>query len=426
MPVSIKLATQDFRKQNMETTQQEIIAGLDMGYSTIRVAVGKTGNNGTEIIGVGQSPSQGMRKGQVVAPNNTAVAIREAINQAEHMAGCKVKNVIVGIADRSILSQYSSTEVCIKQRKVSDQDVRKVIESARANQLPPDRKILHIIPYEFIIDKQTKTSQPIGMTGSTLEVRVNIITVASANIENIVNACTLSGIKKINIVLQSLATAEIALLPDEYENGVLLIDFGGGYAKTAIFSHNVLCFYHCSLVSGSQLTVDLAVGMRIPIVQAEQLKQLHGCSLGSNVKNDDLIEIYSVKDEGKKLIKRQHITEIVGCRIEEMYSLLSRELLKTGFDERFVSAVITGRNSFLPGMQELTGKVLKMPVRLALARTIEGIKDNVSLPEHSTAVGLVLLKARRNLVCHGILEKAGNVLLLRAKLAIRRIWKKLV
>jgi cell division protein FtsA len=412
----------------VKTIQQEIIVGLDLGSTMIRVAIGKRCEESIEIIGVGENPSQGMRKGIVINPGNTAAAIRKALNEAELMAGCTGKNVVVGISGVSILSQTSYAEVWVKQDKVSEQDVREGIWSAtRSILLPPDREILHVIPIEFIIDKQTRTNLPSGMTGSTLEVKAHIVTVASASIRNIVKACKLAGLRELNIVLQSLATAETVLLPDELEQGVVLIDIGGGPAKIAVFSSGVLLNYNQSVSFGSQLTTDVAVGLRIPMLQAEQVKRLHGCCLESLIKSDDMIEIELLKDNSKQLIPCQHIVYIFGARMEEMFTLISRELQKSGYDGKLAAgAVITGGTSLLRGVDELASRVLNMPVRIDSPRSIEEVVDTISLPHHSTAVGLVLLGSRSDEVPQGIMVGGVNLWVLRATLAIRHLWSKFV
>lgn len=407
----------------MKSNMQEIIAGLDLGNNMIRVAIGKRCDGGIEIIGVGQSTSRVMRKGEVIDVEIASAAIRKAVNEAEQMAGCKVKTAVVGFAGASIRSQMSHGELRLKHGKVCERDIHEVIELARAIQLPPDHEILHFIPCGFVIDKQTKTSAPLGTTGSLLEVKAHIITVSSGNIQKIANACKLAGLRKMNIVLQLLATAETVLQPEELEQGVVLIDFGGGPVKVAVFSNGALKQYNSLWLSGNKLTEDVAVGLRIPMVQAEQIKRLQGCCLENMVDSEELIEIDLLKDNSKKLVPRQRLAEIIGWRTEEMFTLISVELQKTDRDEEPVgTAVISGGSSFLPGMKELASQVLNMPVRIGMPGSVNGLVDSISQPHHSTAVGLVLLGARKGFQ-QGIKADGDNLLILRTIQMIRRVWR---
>lgn len=409
----------------MKANPQEIIVGLDLGTSKIRVAIGKRCAEGIDIIGVGQSPSQGLRKGQVINIGITAGVIRKTINQAECMAGCKVRNVVVGIADVTIRSQNSHGEVRIEQKNVSEQDIRKVIQSARKIPLPPDREILHTIPCEFIIDKQIRTSQPLGMTGSTLEVTTHIITVASASIKNIVNACILAGLNELNIVLQSLATAETLLRPDEREQGVMHIDFGGGSAKIAVYSKGVLWRYNRSLLSGNKITEDVAVGLRISMLQAEQVKCHHGCCFENKADSDYKVELVPHKGNGTRQLSRSIFAQIIGPRMEEMLTLIAQGIEQSGHNEKLsAGAVITGGTSLLMDIGEFAEQVLNMPVRIGTSGTINGVLDTVSQPQHSTAVSLVLLGGNKEGATQGIRVKTGNSLLLRATLAIKHVREK--
>lgn len=305
----------------MKVTKKGIVAGLDMGSTMIRVAIGKHCDDGIELIGVGQSPSQGMRKGTVVAPEKTAVAINNAVNEAERMSGCKVRKVVVGIAGMSIHSQLS---------------------------------------------------------------------------HGIIKACNLAGLKEIHFVLQSQATAETLLLPEEMEKDLALIDFGGGPAKIACFSKGTLCSYDHLIMVGTQLTADVAIGLRIPMIQAEQLKRQHGCSLSSIVKGDEMIEIGSLKTNSKQLMARKHIVDIIEMRMKEVFMLIAQKLHRTNHNgDPLAGAVITGGGALLPGLEPLAQRVLNIPVRIATPRSVNGLIDTISQPQHATAVGLVLLGARK-------------------------------
>lgn len=410
----------------METTQQEIIAGLDLGSTQISVVIGKRSEDGIKIIGVGQSPCRGMRRGQIIVADTASTAIRKAIEEAELMAECTVRNVVVGIAGSFIYSQFAHAEVQVKQGKVSERDVRTAIESARTNlQLSPEREILHIIPCEFIIDKQISINQPLGMTASTLEAKVHIVTVLSTSIKNIAKACTLAGLKDLQIMLQSLATAEILLLPEEREQGVALIEIGGGPAKATIYCNGDLWHYSPTLDYCGHLTMDVAVGLRISMHQAEQVKRIHGCCLEHLVDSNFKIEVVPAKGNGTRLLPRYYVTEIIGSRMDQMLTYIAQELQKNSRKGELVSgAVITGGTSSLSGLEDLTRQVLDMPVRIGKPRTIKGVVDTVSQPHHSTAVGLVLLGARTGGVPRGIEVGKNNSLQFLALEMIRSLWWK--
>lgn len=409
----------------MKTTRQEIIVGLDLGNYQIRVAIGARREEGIEIIGVGQSQSSGMRKGQVVNCETSASAIRKAVSQAERMAGCMVSSVVVGTSDWTICSHISHGSVRIKQGIVSEQDIRRVMQSTRKIHLPRNHEIMHTLPCEYLIDNQTRTGQPLGMTGSTLEVTAHIITLASDSIKSIVKACKMAGLKELTIVLQSLATAETMLLSEERQQGVVHIDFGAGPAKIAAYSNNSLSFYNRSWLSGHQITEFMAIYLRILMAQAEQVKCRHGCCHESVINRDVTIEIEQKNDQGKKLIPHQTIFDITVENMEAMFSLISSELQKSGLTGKLVAgAVITGGSSLMPGMEELAKKMLKMPVRIGSPRTIEGLVDTVSPPQHSTAVGLVLFRARADGFPQAIRVGEGDSLMIRATQAIRHLLRK--
>ena len=410
----------------MKRSHQEIIAGLDIGSTQIRAAIGKRCDGGIEVIGVGQSPSRGIRKGLVINLETTADAIRQAVDEAELMAGCQVKNVVVGIADRSMRSHYSHGEAQVKQGTVSKKDTRNAIASARKIQLPSDCKILHSIAVEFVIDKETRTSQPLGMIASTLEVKLHIVTVASASIKNIVNACKLAGLKRLHLVLQSLATAETLLLPVEREQGVVHIDIGGGSEKVAVFSNNSLWFYNQSTAIGNHLTEDVAVGLRISMVQAAQVKRLHGCCLENMADSNYKVEVIPYKGNGTRLIARKFFAEIIGPRMEEMFTQVARKLQQSEYNGKLVAgAVITGGTSLLMDIEELAKQVLNMPVRIGSPGTIDGLVDTISQPQHCTAVALALFGARKDGIPQGITARGGNSVVLRTTLAIKHLMEKL-
>ncbi len=379
----------------MKSSQQELIVGLDIGSTKVCVVVGRQGEDGIEIIGVGQSQSHGLKNGMIVNIESTAAAIRRAVNEAELMAGCEVNNVVVGIADKFIYGQNSLGVVRVKHGEVTEQDIHRVIESAQAVPLPPNREILHIIPREFIIDEQNEISHPLGMTCSRLEVKLHLVTAASTSIKNITKACHLAGLEASSIVLQSIASAEAVLMTDERELGVALIDIGGGTTDIAVISNNAL--WHTAEISmaGNHLTGDLAVGMRILINEAESIKRAHGCCQKSMVDKDEQVGITTTGHNSGRQLSRQTMAMILQARAEELFSLIDRELHRSGHSGELVAgAVITGGTSLLSGMEELAERTLNMPVRIGRSTNVRGLADMVSQPIYSTGVGLVLYGAK--------------------------------
>lgn len=411
----------------MKTTDQEIITGLDIGTTKICVVIGKRSGSGIEIIGVGHCPSHGVRQGMVVNMEITAASIRKAVIEAELMAGCEVHTVVVGIADKFIQAQNSLGVVRVKGGEVSELDICRVLESARTISLSANREILHMIPREFIIGDQHEINQPLGMTCSRLEVKTHIISAASTSIRNIVKACNLAGLQASSIILQSLASAEAVLLPEERELGVALIDIGGGTTDIAVLSKGALQDTAELPVAGNHLTNDLSVGMRILRHDAEYMKCMHGCCLQSMVDKHAKVEIPASGGRDKRVILRRDIAFILEARVDELLSLIARELRHSEYDEELVAgAVITGGSSLLPGMVELAEQALNMPVRLGSPININGLVDVLCQPIYATGVGLVLYGFRTEGVPQRVNANQNRTVVHRATQLIQRMWKEFV
>jgi cell division protein FtsA len=411
----------------MKTTQQEIIVGLDVGTTKICVVIGKRCSDGVEIIGVGRSPSHGVKQGMVVNMEITAAAIRKAVNEAELMAGCEVHNVIVGIADKFIHGQNSLGVVRVKSGEVSEQDISRVIESAKTIPLAPNREILHIIPREFIIGDQHEINQPLGMTCSRLEVKTHIISAASTSIRNIVKACSLAGLQTSNVILQSLASAEAVLMPEERELGVVLIDIGGGTTDIAVLCNGALQDTVELPVAGNHFTNDLSVGMRILRHEAELIKCTYGCCLKSMVDKYEQVEIIASGGRDKRIVPRTEIAYVLQARADELFSLIARELRHSEYDGELVAgAVLTGGASLLPGMIELAEQVLNMPVRLGSPININGLVDVLHQPIYATGVGLVLYGFRTESVPQRVNADENRTVVHRATRLIQRVWREFV
>ena len=374
----------------MSKRTENLIVGLDIGTTKICCIVGNLTEEGLEIVGIGTSPSKGLRKGVVINIESTVAAIQKAIREAELMAGCEIKSVFAGIAGGHIRGLNSQGVIAIKNREVTSDDLQRVIDAAKAIAIPMDREVLHILPQEFIIDDQDGIREPLGMSGVRLEAKVHIVTGAVASAQNIIKSCNRAGADVADIVLEQLASSEAVLSPDEKELGVALVDIGGGTADIAIFSEGAIKHTSVLSIGGDHLTNDIAVGLRTPMAEAEKIKQAYGCCLTSMVGKDETIEVPSVGGREPRILSRQLLAEILEPRVEEIFSLVNREIIKSGYEELIASGiVITGGSAILPGMPELAEQVFNLPVRRGNPLNIGGLTDVVNSPIYATGVGLV-------------------------------------
>ena len=375
----------------MSGRRDNLIVGLDIGTTKICAIVGNLTEDGIDIVGIGTSPSKGLRKGVVINIESTVAAIKKAIEEAELMAGCEIKSVYAGIAGGHIKGFNSQGVIAIKNREVSPEDVKRVIEAAKAIAIPMDREVIHILPQEFIIDDQDGIREPLGMSGVRLEAKVHIVTGAVASAQNIVKSCNRAGLEVADIVLEQLSSSEAVLSADEKELGVALVDIGGGTTDIAIFVDGAI--KHTSVLSlgGNHLTNDIAVGLRTPMAEAERIKQKYGCCLSSLVGKDETIEVPSVGGRKPRILSRQLLCEILEPRVEEIFTLVNREIVKSGLEDMIASGVvITGGSTILEGMPELAEQIFNLPVRRGLPQRIGGLIDVVNSPVYATGVGLVV------------------------------------
>jgi cell division protein FtsA len=375
----------------MSGRQDNLIVGLDIGTTKICAIVGNVTDEGLDIVGIGTSPSRGLRKGVVINIESTVASIKKAVGEAELMAGCEIKSVYAGIAGGHIKGFNSQGIIAIKNREVSAEDVKRVIEAAKAIAIPMDREVIHILPQEFIIDDQDGIREPLGMSGVRLEAKVHIVTGAVASAQNIIKSCNRAGLDVADIVLEQLASSEAVLSADEKELGVALIDIGGGTTDIAIFVDGAI--KHTSVLSlgGNHMTNDIAVGLRTPMAEAEKIKQKYGCCLAAIVGKDETIEVPSVGGRPPRILSRQLLAEILEPRVEEIFSLVNREIVKSGFEDMIASGVvITGGSTILEGMPELAEQIFNLPVRRGLPQNIGGLVDVVNSPVYATGVGLVV------------------------------------
>jgi len=375
---------------------EKLIVGLDIGTSKVLAIVGEISADGqVEIIGVGHHPSRGLKKGVVVNIESTVQSIQRAVEEAELMAGCQINSVYAGIAGSHINSFNSHGIVAIKDKEVGRGDIERVIEAARALAIPADQKVLHILPQEFIIDKQEGIREPIGMCGVRLEAKVHIVTGAVSAAQNIVKCVRRCGLEVDDIILEQLASSIAVLTEDEKELGVCLVDIGGGTTDICVFTDGAIRHTAVIPIAGDQVTNDIAVALRTPMQHAEEIKKQYGCALTQLAQSDETIEVPSVGDRAPRTLARQTLAEVIEPRIDELYTLITAELRRSGFEDLVGSGIVlTGGSSKLQGMVELAEEVFHMPVRLGVPQDISGLTGVVENPMHATGVGLVQFGAQ--------------------------------
>ncbi|HSI25751.1 MAG TPA: cell division protein FtsA [Methylotenera sp.] len=372
---------------------KNLIVGLDIGTSKIVTIVAELLPEGTlKVIGLGQHISRGLKKGVVVNIDSTMQAIQRSLEEAELMADCKINTVFTGIAGSHIKSLNSHGMVKIKDAEVSQMDVDRVVETARAVALPADQQILHILTQEFIIDGQDDVREPLGMSGMKLEVKVHIVTGAVAAAQNIVKCIKRCGLEVSDLILQPLASSIAVLTEDEKELGVCIVDIGGGTTDIAVFKNGSIRHTAVIAVAGDQMTNDIAVAFRTPTQSAEEIKIKHGCALRQLADPREVVEVPGVDGREARQLSIQTLAEVIEPRVVELYELVLQELRRSGMEEMIASGiVITGGSSMMRGMMELGEEIFHMPVRLGMPRYVGGLSEVVSNPRYATAVGLILM-----------------------------------
>lgn len=375
----------------------EIIVGLDIGTTKIAVIVAQRGAGGkVDIIGIGTHPSKGLRKGVVINIEATVNSIQMATEEAELMAGCEIGSVYAGIAGAHITGFNSHGIVAVKNKEVTPRDVERVIDAARAVAIPMDREILHILPQEYIVDEQDGIREPLGMSGVRLEAKVHIVTGSVSSAQNIVKSANRVGLNVSDIVLEPIASAEAVLSPEEKELGVAMVDIGGGTTDITVFHAGAIKHTSVIPLGGNHLTNDVATGLRTPVSSAEEIKRRYGCATHKVVQSSDIIEVPSTGGREPRVLARTVLTDIIEPRMEEIFTLIRRELVKSGFDEFLTAGVVlTGGTVLLDGTEELAEDILEMPVRIGYPAGIGGLLDVVNSPVFATGVGLVLYGARK-------------------------------
>ena len=376
---------------------RDLIVGLDIGTSKVVAIVAAPildagpSENALEIIGIGSHPARGMKKGVVVNIESTVQSIQRAVEEAELMAGCQIHSVYAGIAGSHIRSLNSHGTVAIRDKEVTQGDIERVVDAAKAVHFPGDQQLLHVMPQEYIIDNQEGIREPIGMSGVRLEAKVHLITGAVSAAQNISKCIERCGLQVDGIILEQMASSYSVLVEDEKELGVCLVDIGGGTTDIAIFVDGAIRHTAVIPIAGDQVTNDIAVALRTPTQYAEEIKMKYACALTQLAREDETIEVPSVGDRPPRQLARQTLAEVVEPRYEELLTLVQAELRRSGFEELLAAGVVlTGGSSKMEGVIELAEEVFHLPVRLGLPQHVGGLVETVKNPIHATGVGLLL------------------------------------
>jgi cell division protein FtsA len=397
----------------MPPREKNLIVGLDIGTSKVVAIVGEVSQNmnEVEIIGIGQHPSRGLKKGVVVNIESTTHSIQRAVEEAELMSGCEINSVYTGIAGSHIRSMNSHGIVAIRDKEVNQEDIDRVIDAARAVAIPADQRIIHILPQEYVIDNQEGIREPIGMSGVRLEAKVHIVNGAASAAQNIIKCIGLCGLEVDDMILEQLASSDAVLTEDEKDLGVCLVDIGGGTSDIAVFTEGAIRHTAVIPIAGDQVTNDIAVALRTPTQYAEDIKIKYACALTQLANAEEMIEVPSVGARPPRHLARQTLADVVEPRYEELLTLVQAVLRRSGYEDLIAAGIVlTGGSAKMDGVVELAEDVFSMPVRLGYPKYVTGLVDVVRNPIHATGVGLLLFgyKHRHERITE-ITQQGGNM-----------------
>lgn len=380
------------------SNEGNMVVALDIGTSKIVALIGEVNDDGgVEIVGIGKHPSRGMKKGVVVNIDSTIEAIQRAVEEAELMAGVNINSAYAGIAGSHIQSLNSHGIVAIKDKEVTEGDLERVMDAARAVAIPADQRILHVLPQDYVIDQQEGIREPVGMSGVRLEARVHLITGAQSAAQNIIKCVDRCGLDVDDVILEQVASSHAVLENDEKEIGVCMVDIGGGTSDIAIFLDGAIQHTAVIPVAGDQVTNDIAVAVRTTSQFAEKLKIEHGYALRQLVTGDHIIEVPGIGERESRGLSTQTLASVIEPRYEELFTMIQAELRRSGFEDRIgAGIVLTGGSSKIRGAVELAEEIFHMPVRIGAPMNVGGLKGEVENPIHSTGVGLLLYGAAQN------------------------------
>jgi cell division protein FtsA len=374
--------------------QERVIVGIDVGTTKICVLVGELDRDGKlNIVGVGTCPSQGLRRGVVVNIEETVTSIAAALDRAERLSGKKITSAYVGIAGSHISSENSKGFVAIspKNRDIDQNDISRAFEVARAIAIPANRELIHVIPRGYVVDGQEGIKNPIGMSGFRLEVEAHIITGSVSSMHNLIKCVHKAHVEIEDLVLEPLASGDAVLEEGETDLGVALVDIGGGTTDLAVYTDGAIWHTVVLPVCGNLITSDIAIGLRLPVGVAEELKITYGHCDPSTIDEDDMIDLSQFMPDCDDLVPRKLLAEIIQARIEEIFTMVHEEIKKSGYDGLLPAGiVITGGTAELPGILEAAGQILDLPARIGSPLGLHGLADSINRPAYSTAVGLLL------------------------------------
>lgn len=390
--------------------KEEIICGLDIGTSKICMMIARSRAGGNlEVLSSGYSDSAGLKKGVVVDLEEAAASIRKAAEEAEIKSGVSVDWVYAGVSGDHVQSFNCHGAISVegKHHEVTEEDMAQAMNAAQSIPVPPGREIIHVLPQEYFLDSQGDIQNPVGLTGSRLDVNAHVVTCDSALLQNLVNAVNKAQMRVKRTVLQQLASAEAVLTLDEKELGVAVIDIGGGTTDVALFVKDSIRFTSTLPVGGAHFTRDLAVGLRTPIEDAERIKKAYGTVIEEKIADDEMVEVPGVGTRSARDLPRKMICEILTARGVELMELVKRQLISSGEHEKAVAGVVlTGGGSALEGMLELSDQILEMPARQGLPRSVHGLDDDLCHPVYATAIGLAMFGAQES--CNGRKRHSGK------------------
>lgn len=402
------------------------IVGLDIGTTKICAIIGEINDRSqVEVMGIGTSPSTGMRKGVVVNIEQTAQAIRQAVEDAELMADRDINAVYAGIAGSHIMGINSDGVIAVKGGIVTQRDIERVLDAARVLAIPADREVIHTLPQEYIVDSQRGIIDPLGMSGVRLEVKVHVVTGAVSSAQNIVRSCRRSNVEVADLALESLASAKAVLTKEEREIGVALVDLGGGTTDIAIFANDAIKHTGVVALGGQNISNDISFGLRTPAAAAEKIKIKYGCALVDMVRHDELIEVPSVGGREPSRVSRHELAIICEPRVAEILSLVDQVLVRSGFKHLLAAGVVlTGGTSLIEGCAQLAEQIFQLPTRIGYPLDIGGLKDTVNSPKFSTAVGLLRYGAEIEQSGKKMINSSNETSIFEAVLARMKRWFK--
>jgi cell division protein FtsA len=394
----------------MTRESKDLLVGLDIGTSKVVTIVAEMHSDGEyEVVGIGQHESRGLKKGVVVDIEKTVASIQDALEEAELMASYKIRTVVTGIAGSHIRSFNSIGMVAIKDKEVTEADVLRVTETAKAVNIPTDQQILHVLPQEYIIDGQEDIREPVGMSGVRLDVKVHIVTGAVSAVQNIIKCVRRCGLEVQDLILQPLASSSSVLTADEKELGVALVDIGGGTTDIAVFVGGAIRHSAVLAVAGDQITNDIAMALRTPTADAEDIKLRHGLAKQVLANPNDKIEVPGIGDRGPRSLSKQALAAVIEPRVEELFSMVQQTIRESGYEEAISSGiVITGGSSLLPGMAELAEDIFLKPVRVGAPAYDGPLADVVRTPRFATAMGLLEEARQIRLRGRKVAEQSGS------------------